>query len=82
MQKDIQAARAVRTAFQYAIARNKRYRLLEDGNEENEHVPTLEDLVKLKEQMYGASSRFRIAIKNDNQDDAESRRDKTVDMLK
>ena len=44
MQKDIWAARAVRTAFQFAVARNKRYRLLEDGNEEKEYVPTLEDL--------------------------------------
>ena len=31
---------ALRTAFQYNVARAKRYRLLTDGNEEGEHVPT------------------------------------------
>lgn len=31
---------AVRTAFQYNVARAKRYRLLNDGNEEGEHIPS------------------------------------------
>lgn len=72
----------MRTAFQYAVARNKRYRLLEDGNEENEYVPTLDDLVKLKNLMYDASSKFKLALQEENQDDSESKRDKTVEMLK
>ena len=37
---DKKAVVAVRTAFQYNVARAKRYRLLYDGNEQNEYIPT------------------------------------------
>jgi len=44
MTKDRCAVEAVRTAFQYSTARNKRYRLIENGNEENDHIPKLVEL--------------------------------------
>ena len=52
MQRDRFAVTAVRTSFQYNMARAKRYRLLLDGNEENDHIPTVEELTKLKLKMY------------------------------
>jgi len=55
----------VRTAFQYAVARNKRYRLLDNGNEEKEHIPTLEELCLLKTRMYVASERFKKTMSDD-----------------
>ena len=52
---DKKAAVAVRTAFQYNVARGKRYRLLYDGNELHEYVPTQPDLQLLR---YTASQGF------------------------
>ena len=59
MQRDRFAVTAVRTSFQYNMARAKRYRLLLDGNEENDHIPTVEELTKLKLKMYQASDDYR-----------------------
>ena len=55
MSKDRFAVETVRTAFQYNTARSKRYRLLNNGNEENDHIPTVDELTQLKERMYKAA---------------------------
>ena len=48
MQKDVFAVESVRAAFQYNIARSKRYRLMASGNEDGEHVPSVAELGLLK----------------------------------
>jgi len=72
----------VRTAFEYSVARNKRYRLLESGNEEQDHVPTLQELSLLKLKMYAASQKFKKSMAEDGREDAEGKRDKTVEVVK
>ena len=59
MDKDRCAVDTVRAAFQYNIMRAKRYKLLQSGNEEGEHIPTVQELTLLKEKMYAAGAKFR-----------------------
>ena len=65
------------------MARSKRYRLLQSGNEYGEHVPTVAELCVLKNQMYDAADRFRAALrKSDGHDQEQVKRDKTMAVLK
>ena len=82
MTKDRCAVEAVRTAFQYSTARNKRYRLIENGNEENDHIPKLEELQKLKQKMYFAANRFKTHNRKEQSELQQDKRDKTVELLK
>lgn len=79
MQKDRFAVAAVRTAFQYNVARAKRYKLLLGGNEDNDHIPTVEELSHLKQQMYAASDAYRNFRRQEfsqaNQDELNKKRD-------
>ena len=68
MSKDRFAGECLKTAFAYNITRQKRYRLLRDGNENNDHIPTGPELTALKEKMYQASANFKKAIKFDAED--------------
>lgn len=63
MQIDVLAGESVRRAFAYNIARAKRYRLMESGNETNEYIPSLEELSELKMQMFQASDRFKTVLR-------------------
>ena len=63
MAKDRNAASSVRAALQYNIARSRRYRLLNNGNEDNEHIPTVYELRLLKEKMFDACGKFRTSIR-------------------
>ena len=49
MEKDSCAVDFVKCGLKYNAARSRRYRLLSQGNEDNEYVPSLEELTALKE---------------------------------
>ena len=61
MERDRFSAECVRICLQYNIARSKRYRLLSSGNEDNEHIATVQELTALKEKMYAAVIKFKNA---------------------
>ena len=82
MEKDRNAAASVRAAIQYNLARAKRYRLLNDGNEENEHIPTVEELKILKERVYVTSRRFRATIKVDPNKAEQLKKDRERKLMK
>ena len=48
--------RSIVAALRYNAARQKRYRLLTNGDE-NEYCPTLEDLKRLKEKMHATTKK-------------------------
>lgn len=64
------------------VARTKRYRLLRDGNENNDHVPTVAELSALKDKMHAASSQFKEANAYKNEDKDQVRRDRETAILK
>lgn len=82
MNKDRFAAESVRTAFQYNITRAKRYRLMESGNEEGEHIPTVQELSVLKDKMYVAAIQFKKAVQDENVDKDQEKRDSEMKLLK
>ena len=43
------AAESIRIAFQFNCARARRYRILASGNEDNDHLPSLEEITLLKQ---------------------------------
>ena len=60
-QADKKAATLVRLAFEYNVARSKRYRSLlgeQDGAPED-HIPTPEEILHKKQLVYKAADRFR-----------------------
>ena len=52
------------------------------GNEENEHIPTLEELGQLKMEMFAASDRFRQVIAKERSNQEQENRVKTLETLK
>ena len=82
MQKDRFAAESLHAAFKYNITRAKRYRLLHNGNENNDHIPTVQELTILKDKMYQASANFKEVIQNEKADRDQVRRDTETDLLK
>lgn len=82
MNKDRFAAESVHAAFKYNITRAKRYRLMDSGNEENEHIPTVQELSVLKDKMHATSVKFRQACQDENIDKEQERRDGEMKLLK
>lgn len=64
------------------VARNKRYRLMTDGNENNDYVPTGADLSRLKDKMHAATAEFKEACAYMNEDKEQARRDRETAILK
>ena len=72
MQLDQFAVEAVRCGLQYNTARNKRYRMLREGGEDDgqdgQHIPTVEELAHLKNQLHEASARYKKVVKKELED--------------
>ena len=59
MEHDGAAIEFVRAGMRLNVARTKRYKLLENGNEDGEHIPTQEELKEMKEAVHKASEKFK-----------------------
>ena len=79
---DKKAVRAVKAAFKFNVARGKRYRLLTDGNEEGEHIPTQEDLLELRKQMQDAAMAFRNQRLKDSESESLIQRDNELKLVR
>ena len=52
------------------------------GNEENEHIPTLEELGNLKMEMFAASDRFKYVLAKERSNKEQEDRVKALETLK
>ena len=86
MRLDQFAVKAVRCGLQYNAARAKRYRMLRDGGEEDgqdgQHIPTVEELAIMKNNLHEASARYKTMVKKEVEDVEQKRRDRDIGILK
>ena len=82
MQRDRFAGECVRIGFQYNIARSKRYRLISSGNEDEEHIPTMQELNLMKDKMHAAALKFKNAAASEHSNKEQEKRDKESKILK
>ena len=82
MQLDQFAVHAVRCGLQYNAARAKRYRMLREGIEDGQHIPTVEELAVLKDKLHESSARYKTVVKKELEDQDEKRRDRDIGILK